>query len=164
MLWSNSLKWLSILGVIVFIVVFIMGILIGLKYSSQETISMQQLSVKNMDLFKIAVKWIKSSGKITDYVKEHGYKRVGIYGMSYLGDCLVDTLYKGKIEIVYGIDRNAEKIYNPYIPVYHIEDELPDVDLIIVTAIASYPQIKHELEMKMKGIADIVSLEYILYV
>lgn len=155
--------YIGIFGVFFSIIVFIMGILLGLKCSSPETVSMRQLSIKRMDLFKLAVKWIKNPEKITNYIRAQGYKRVGVYGMSYLGDCLVETLQKEGIEVIYGIDRNAEKIYNSYVPIYHIEDELPDIDVLIVTAFVSYQQIKKEMEQKMDKNTEIVCLENILY-
>lgn len=148
---------------VVLVAAFMIGFILGLKFSNKETMDMYQLSVKHMEYFKLAIKWIKNPDKIADYMDIHGYTRVGVYGMSYLGDCLVEVLRKQGIKVVYGIDRNAEKIYNPYIPIYHLEDELPSVDIIVVTAVISYQQIKRDLENVVKGAEDIISLEHLLH-
>lgn len=155
--------YFGILFVVVLLIAFSVGVILGLRYSSVETIRERQLSMKHLELFKIAVKWIKNQDKIIDYVNKYGYKKIGIYGMSYLGDCLADALEKKGIEVICGIDKNAQRIYNPHVSIYHIEDEFPIPDVIIITVVNSYSQIKHDLENKLKGKAEIISLEQILY-
>ncbi|MCI9623122.1 MAG: hypothetical protein HFI23_07280 [Lachnospiraceae bacterium] len=151
------------LGILMVSVCLAVGFALGLKYSNQEVVKMHTLSLKHRGLFEIAVKWIKEPQKIENYLIQKEFKKVSIYGMSYLGDCLTNTLRKDGIEVVCGIDRNADKLYNPYIPIYNLEDELPQADVIIVTTLMYYEQIKSELEMKMNREINIISLEEILY-
>ena len=82
--------------------------------------------------------------------------------MSHLGDCLTGTLRKAGIEVLYGIDKNADKLYNQYVEIYNMDDNLPMADLIIVTTIVHFGEIKTELEKKFGKEINIVSLEEIL--
>ncbi|MBD5509234.1 MAG: hypothetical protein HDR05_14680 [Lachnospiraceae bacterium] len=150
-----------ILFFISIIVAFIVGLFYGLKLSSNETIHMKQRSDKYLDQLKLAVRWIKDPSKITDYIIKHKYKKVCIYGMSYFGDCLGEYLYRNGIEVVCGIDRNSEHVYSSLIPIYNVHDSIPEADVVIVTAIISYPEVRKVLNEKMR--TDVVSLEDILY-
>ena len=152
-----------ILFILFGIVSFLFGFFQGLKYSNREIKRAKDLSNKHLELFKLAVRWIKNPQKIVNYLDENGYKRIGIYGMSYLGDCLQEVLRENDIKVVFGVDRNASRLYNPYIPIYEMTDDLPIVDVIIVTTIAFFPEIKQELEEKLDRHTLVISLEDILY-
>lgn len=149
-----------IISVLIFAIV---GFVLGLKYSNREIVKMHMLASKHWALYELAVRWIKNPKRIERYIIEHGYEKVCIYGMSYLGDCLTSTLRDSGIEVICGIDRNVDHLYNPYIPIYRPGDSLPDVDLIIVTTIMYFEQIKSELEVTLGKKTNIVSLEKILY-
>lgn len=133
-----------------------------MKYSNKEIIKMSNISSKHWKLYEIAIRWIRSQENIERYIVQNEYKRVCIYGMSHLGDCLTDALRKVGIEVVYGIDKNADKLYNQYIPIYKLSDNLPTADLIIVTTIMHFEEIKSELEKKFEKEISIVSLEEVL--
>lgn len=150
-------------SVIMILTAFGFGFIFGLKYSSREINTIQRLSEKNMELFKITIKWMKNSQNIFDYLHTKRYRKIGVYGMSYLGDCLVDKLSENGIEVVCGIDRNADKLYHPLVQIYSIEDKFPVADAIIVTTVGSFQQIKHDLERQIGKQTDIVALEEILY-
>ena len=150
-----------ILYIILIFAVFIVGIFIGLKYASNETLHMKKQSDKYLNQLKLSVKWIKDYSKVTDYVIKHKYKKVCIYGMSYMGDCLAELLNQNGVNVVCGIDRNAEHKYSPFMPIYNLSDNIPEADVIIVTVVGAYFEIKKELSEKTK--IDIVSLENILY-
>lgn len=149
--------------VLIIIIVFILGFVFGLKFSARETLKIKKLSDKYLELFKIAVKWIKDYPQIEDAIKDKGHKRIAIYGMSYLGDCLEHVLVKNGIGAVYGIDKNADKLYNPHIPIYSMENDLSEVDLIIVTTVVCGEEIKRELEAKVNKNTEIIFLEDVLY-
>ncbi len=148
---------------IVSILLFVAGFVLGLKYSNRETLKMYMLASKHWELYMLAVRWLKNSKSIEAYIINNGYKRICIYGMSYLGDCLASTLRNDGIEVICGIDRNADNLYNPYIPIYSLENSLPEMDLIIVTTIMYFEQIKSDLEIMLGKKIKIVSLEKILY-
>lgn len=151
------------LAVLIGLLVFTSGFVLGLKYSNQEIEKLKNLSTKHLELFKIAVRWIKDSQKIEKYIRDNGYKKIAIYGMSYLGDCLEEILFKSGIGALYGIDKNADKLYNSHIAIYSMESDLTGVDVVVVTTAMYYEQIRSELEMKMGNETTIISLEEILY-
>jgi hypothetical protein len=144
-------------------IIFLSGFIAGLKYSKTEIIKWRNLSAKYMDMFKIGIKWIKDNEKVEEFLKSNNYKSVGIYGMSYLGDCLQHILRKNSINILFGIDRNSKGLYNPYIPIYNVEDDLPYVDIIIVTAMVDLEEIRTSLNRKINRETKIILLEDILY-
>lgn len=123
----------------------------------------RQLSDKHLRLFKTMNQWlhIRQEGKsLEDYFRRNGYKKVIIYGMHYAGERLVEELKDTDITIVCGIDKNAQSIFEG-IAVITKEDEIPDADVIVVTAISYYDEIEEELKHKIDF--PIVSLEDILY-
>lgn len=150
------------LTILLLLIGMIIGFVSGLRYANREIVKMHTVSLKYWTLYEIAVRWIKNPQKINEYMKQNGYKRICVYGMSHLGDCLVKILKENGIEVVCGIDKNADNLFSPYLPVRSLEDNFPAADLIIVTAIMYFEQIKSELETKIgKGI-PIISLEEIL--
>ena len=88
-------------------------------------------------------------------MEQHGFSNVAVYGMGPIGKCLVKELLRDGIQVLYGIDQNAELIYAD-VPVYSTKDPLPQTDAILVAAVYYHEQIKKCLEDKIK--CPIVSL------
>ena len=133
------------------------------KIISEDYDKMKDLEDKHLDLFLLMNQWvkIKQEGKsISEYLQQSGYKKVAIYGLSYVGETLLDELKDSSIMLAYGIDKNADNIYAD-IDVVSLNDKLDEVDVIIVTAITFFDQIVEELSNKVK--CPIVSIEDILY-
>ena len=80
--------------------------------------------------------------------------------MSYAGERLLEELKDSKIDVKYGIDKNADGIYSD-IELVTMEDKLETVDAIVVTPIFFFDQIEEELSKKIS--CPIISLEDILY-
>lgn len=123
----------------------------------------RNLSDKHLALFLLMNEWMKSKqdGKhIKSYFEENGYKQIAVYGMSYVGERLIDELKGSGIIVKYAIDRNAESLYSE-LSIVSPEDVLPEVDAIIVTAITFFDEIQDMLESKVK--CPIISFEDILY-
>lgn len=113
-------------------------------------------------LFNMFRDWItiKAEKKeIYDYLLDNGYRVVAIYGMNYVGEILWKDLEYSDVKVKYAIDRNAKYIRTD-VTVLNPEDELPEVDLVIVTAIAYFDEIKDKLNEKM--LCPVISLENIL--
>ena len=100
------------------------------------------------------------SDKIQDLINYIGDKKIAIYGMNYVGNTLLNEFQKSDIQVAYGIDKNANNIFSN-IDIISADDSLKDVDLIVVTAITFYDEIKEELCKKID--CPIVCLEDILY-
>ena len=124
----------------------------------------KKMSDKHLDLYLLMNQWVKLKQKginLSKYFEKNGYNRIAIYGMSYVGETLVEELKETNTEVVYGIDRNAENIWIDNMNVLSLDDELEDVDAVVVTAISFYDNIKDSLSRKLA--CPIVSLEDILY-
>jgi len=123
----------------------------------------QQMSEKHLALFKMMNQWVKvkQEGKnLSFYLETRGYKKIAIYGLSYAGETLIDELKDSDVQIIYGIDKNADTIYVE-IDTITPDEFLEDVDAIVVTAITFFDEIEEMLSEKIK--CPIISLEDMLY-
>lgn len=97
---------------------------------------------------------------IETYLKKHGYQTVAIYGMGEIGMRLYEELKNTDIEINYAVDRQDSCPYTE-MKICSKTEPLDKADIMIVTAIFDYENIK--AEMKKKIDFTIVSLEEIIY-
>ena len=141
----------------------IIGAIVVNKKESNRKQKIQNLSDKHLDLFLMMNQWVKikqEGKKISTYLREKEYKNIAIYGMSYAGVTLTNELKGSEINVLYGIDKNADTIYAD-INVVSMDDELKQVDAVIVTAITFYNEIEEAITNKL--CCPIISLENILY-
>lgn len=104
---------------------------------------------------------LKQKGRnLSDFFKERGYRNIAIYGMHHPGVTLQNELDGTGINICYGIDANADSIYSD-IAVMKPTDELPPVDVIIVTLIYYFIDIEKKLEEKVT--CPILSLDDVIF-
>lgn len=78
--------------------------------------------------------WMKQKAngvRLAEYLVQSGVKTCGIYGCGILGEQLYEELKK-TIYVKFFIDRNACGM-NKNIPVYTIEDSLPETDIILIS-------------------------------
>ncbi len=123
----------------------------------------ENMSEKHLELFRMMAQWVKvkqEGRNLSEYFQKMGYEKAAIYGMSYAGEALLDELRNTDIKVAYGIDKNADAILMD-IEVVSLEDDLEPVDVIIVTAVTYYEEIRKELAGKVG--CPIVSLEDVLY-
>ena len=133
------------------------------KFFLKQLVEEKQMSQKHLDLYLLMNQWvkIKQDGKdIGTYLKERNFSSVAVYGLSYVGQTLVEELKNGEVHVKYGIDRKANGDFEG-LKVYKPEEELPNVDVVIVTSIAFMPEIEERLSQKMS--CPIISIEDILY-
>ncbi len=154
-------KYISILCVVAGVIswAYIVG-----KNMLEKLDEVRLISDKHLTLFILTVQWIKvkQQGKnVSDFLKEEGYENIAIYGMSYIGERLIDELKNTDINVVYGIDRNINFISSS-IDLVSINDNLKAVDAIVVTAVTFFDEIYEELSKKID--CPIISLEDILYI
>lgn len=90
----------------------------------------------------------QSGTKLAERLCDEGYSRIAVYGMKDLGWMVCDELLQSGVEVAYAIDREADSLsYNSFtnIPDVYLklpEEDLEPVDLVIVTALNSYQEIK----------------------
>lgn len=94
------------------------------------------------------------------YFIENDCKNIAIYGIGELGKRLYEELSGSSINIKYFIDKKVNSVYNE-IPVYSLEEELEEVDIIVITPIYDFDEIKKTL-VKITD-SEIVSLNNIIF-
>lgn len=151
------------------IMFFYIGLFIGCvisifvcKEKNKKIGRMNDLATKHLDMFFLMNQWVKNyqdHKQITSFFTSNGYRKVAIYGMSYIGLTLLDELNKCGIKVEYGIDKKKD-VYAD-LEILSPDDYLPDVDIIIVTAIACFNDIKKKLSAKIN--CPIISIETIIY-
>ena len=139
------------------------GFLLGRKASLKKKDKFKMYADKHLAILQLFNQWLvtkQEKKSIAEYLKNKGFNKIAIYGMGYVGERLFDELKDSDVKVEYAIDKNADGI-NMEIDVFTPEEELPDVDLIIVTAIYFYA----EIERTLKELTDnrVSSLEDILY-
>ena len=142
---------------------FVFGIGVVLKVARAKIHKTKKLSDKHLALFLAMNQWvkIKQEGKnLASYFEKNGYKKIAIYGMSYVGKTLLKELKTTKIQVIYGIDKSADTMCED-IDIFSLEDNLEIVDVVVVTAITFFDEIKEILTDKVQ--CPIISLEDILY-
>lgn len=97
---------------------------------------------------------------LTDVLYQEGYKNVAIYGIGILGQHLMRDINPSIIKIDYFIDARKKGQYE-YVPILGINDELPLVDVIIVSVISEYDEIRKRLKEITKN--KIISLEDLVF-
>lgn len=98
--------------------------------------------------------------KVSEYFAHSHYQRIAVYGMAELGQLFVSELRNSGLDVKYGIDCRAGTIAAE-IPVLTMEDELPLVDVVIVTAVYYFNQIADCLKDRME--CPVISIEDVLY-
>lgn len=120
------------------------------------------LARKNRGLFILMDQWvnIKQEGQnLENYFIKNNYKKIAVYGMSYVGLRLVKELKNSEIEIIYGIDNNADTIYSD-VKLVTIDSFLTKVDAVVVTLVNGFDKVRDKLALKLN--CPILSIEDIL--
>lgn len=96
--------------------------------------------------------------RVADFFNKYGYFSLAIYGMGILGKQLKDELMESSITVLYYMDC-ADVLGIDTLKKVSVEEELPEVDCIVVTAVAEFENIYDLLRKKSK--ASIVNIEEI---
>ncbi len=129
----------------------------------EEKRRLEKRSNKFTEYFKMYNLWMKKNRshiRISDYLEKQGIGIISIYGIGELGERLFEDLEASKIKISYAVDRNTNKNYHN-IPVVLPEQASENVQMIIVTPIMEYEEIKEKLKQIVNS--QIVSLKDIIY-
>lgn len=88
---------------------------------------------------------------IDDLREGIGRKKIAIYGWGIFGRQCWKLLKKAGIHVCFAIDREAEAFTEEEIPLYTPEEEFPEADLVIVTPVTGFQEIKKILEKKSRA-------------
>lgn len=141
----------------------IAGIALTNKVKNEEI----QKNKKSKDKFKgyynLLNQWLRLKQErksLETFFAENQYKTIAIYGMGELGNRLYDELKDSNIQVEYAIDENTAGAYSE-VKVITAEENLPEVDVIVVTAVFAYNEIEEKLSEKTH--LPVISLEDIVY-
>lgn len=122
----------------------------------------EQRANKFVKYFNLLITWMQNAnalGNVEDFFERHRFKSIAIYGAGKVGMLFYDLIKESKkFEVKYFIDRSSKKLEE--VKVYTINQKFPDVDVIVVSAIFDYENIKMLLGKKTKS--SIVSLEDVI--
>lgn len=159
-------RWISLIasGAAGIAAGLITGTWIAKKADADEGNSWKAYADKHMEMFLLMNQWVraKQDGKsFASCLRNMGIKTIAVYGMHYIGETLIRELENTEIQILYGIDKNAEDMIYPEVDVITMDSRFEPVDAIIVTAITCFDEIKGALEKKCN--CKIISIEDIVY-
>lgn len=123
----------------------------------------KRLLDKYTNFYIILDYWLKlyEDNKTIDmYFKQRGYKKIAVYGMGVLGKHLEKQLCEKDISIEYVIDKGMFLQGNYIMKMDEVKNNLPNVDVIVVTAIMEFENIERQLKTYME--CPIISLEEVV--
>lgn len=154
-------KWIhETAGIVVGIVT---GVKLAEKILSEPLRKTQEEAAKFQLLYQMMGTWVELKQRrvnVIEYFKQYGYSRIAIYGMGLAGQTLYNELKMTEIQVIYAIDKNGDNVPSE-IEVYSPEEVLPEVDVIVVSAISYYEEILELLQEKVNCV--IVPLDDIVY-
>lgn len=104
---------------------------------------------------------IHEQGKtIPGILMEQGIKKIALYGMGKIGKHVIYEIKNSEVKVAYGIEKNKTGFYDG-LQIKSIDDEFPQVDAIIVTAIYDFDEIERDLKNRVNY--PVISLEQIIY-
>lgn len=110
--------------------------------------------------FEVTTEWCIGNMKgkrVSEWIQKNGYTDIAIYGMGALGKMLFMELQDNEdVHVKYGLDRS--KIQTDGICVYNLNEPVEKVELIVVTAVTAYEEIKKEIEEKIEFSCRVISL------
>lgn len=157
---TNYNIFMLLIGAIIGIITYV---LIIEKKKNKEIDKLEENYEKMSQFYEVLIAWlhmIHDKGNVKEYFVKNEYKTIAIYGMKELGECLYDELKVTDIEVRYVIDTNTQLFYDG-VKIVSPNENLENVDVIVVTAVYYYEEIKRKLNKKVN--CPIVSLLDVVY-
>lgn len=120
--------------------------------------------IKITEFYDILIRWIalyQENETIAGWMAERGYKRIAVYGMGELGELIYRELVRENLDVRCAIDKNADNLNLKKIKALKPMDDLPELDVVIVSLPRYFEQIRSDLGHITR--ADIVSIEDIIF-
>ncbi len=117
---------------------------------------------KFKEYFNLMDNWMRlkeSHKSVLSYFEKNGYRNISIYGAGKNAAHLLADIKNSDVAVKYIIDRNKTHILDAY-PIFDMSDGLPDCDIVVVTVVNEYKEIKEKLIAK--GCSRVVSLSEIV--
>ncbi len=98
--------------------------------------------------------------EIASFFIKNNYQNIAIYGMGAIGKHIKKQLEKQNFHILYSINRNEIKYNNFNYNLFKDINKIPKADVIVVTPIMEYKEIKEKLEKITSS--KIISIEEVI--
>lgn len=118
---------------------------------------------KFYDYFQLTNRWLKlrNQGKsLSTFFMNQKCSSIAIYGIGEMGSRLYEELHAAGMKVSYVIDQKSACAY-PLLPVYEMEEELPYADVIVVTPLFAYQEVKEQLMRRYDY--PVISLSEVIY-
>lgn len=121
--------------------------------------------IKFREYYNVMQQWVvmlQNKISISEYLLQNGYKKIAVYGMSDIGNCLAAEITEdNKCDLLYAIDQGEPKLYTDISCIKLDEISRYDKpDLIIVTLPHIFEEIRDKIALlcdcKIKSITEIV--------
>ncbi len=124
----------------------------------------REQELKYAELTRLLAQWVclkQDKKELKQYFIQNDFKRIAVYGVSYVGKCLIHELMDTEVEIAYVIDQRGDMAdLEEEIRLVHPDDEMEDVDAVIVTSVYYFEQIEKKMQEKLDcpviSVSDIV--------
>lgn len=126
--------------------------------ADHQKISLENDLQKFKRFYGVLTKWMLSTAQrdVGDVLSDMGIRSCVIYGYAELGKILRSRLKGSGVKLAYILDKKINEDHDN-VRFFYPGKEVPDTDIVIVTAIYYYDEIKRELEGY--GYGNIISLE-----
>lgn len=117
---------------------------------------------KFVEYFNIYDDWLELRDRkktLIMYFERNNIQKIAIYGMGKTAMHFIEELQEGSIDIAYAIDKKVIDTTYPFC-VNKLNSELPEVDVIVVTAVFEFSKIKEEIEKVVPY--KVISLETVI--
>lgn len=154
----------KIIWIIVKVLLIVVGFLGALFYFGLVISRNKDQTVqKYKTYFKLMSDWMELIEKgiyVQHYFESNGFHSIAVYGGRDAGYHLVKQLMNTEVHVACIIDKTVFSNNFRNIPIYRLNEELPAVDVVIVTPVWDYLNIKQQLLNKVN--CPVISLEEII--
>lgn len=145
------------------VVGFVFGAVYIGKKMTKGCIRLESNEQRFRDGFNMMLQWLdyRQNGRLlAEYLVKNGIQKIAIYGTGGLGEALYKELENSSVQIMYGIDQNADATLGN-LSVFMPSSNLERVDAVIVTPFYCYDDIYRSLHSQIPY--RILSLEDVVY-
>lgn len=103
----------------------------------------------NINVLRCLLEMKNNNITVTEKLSLGKEKKIAIYGNGIIGKQIAKQLMLEGIQIVYSVDKLSNVLCYDGVPVYRPDLKLPQADIIIVTPLDEYADIKKKLENKL---------------
>lgn len=126
------------------------GYYVADKNKNEKVAEKQKRVDKFVGYFNILDAWMslkEQNISLSEYFSECGYEKIAIYGWGKMGKHLYEELKDTGIEVAYAIDKNVSG--SGEMKVHNLNDNLPEVDAVVVSATFDFDAIYEQLSDKV---------------